>query len=198
MTAICSAIWKPGARIIGIGRVTTARRRDGSTFPIELSIGEAARREGRVFTGFIRDLTERQATERRLHDLQTELSHMSRGSARWGRWRRALAHELNQPLTAIANYLEAARDLIAQPGAKTSDAAIQAMIREAVTEAAGAVDPRRADRPPAARIHRARRIEKRIESAAASWSPRRSALALIGTGNGGSRCHIRLDPAMRR
>jgi two-component system, LuxR family, sensor kinase FixL len=48
------------ARIIGIGRVTTARRRDGSSFPIELAIGDAQTPEGRVFTGFIRDLTERQ------------------------------------------------------------------------------------------------------------------------------------------
>ncbi len=46
-------------KIIGIGRVTTARRRDGSTFPVELLIGEAGIEEDRIFTGFIRDLTER-------------------------------------------------------------------------------------------------------------------------------------------
>ncbi|MFZ4688886.1 MAG: PAS domain S-box protein, partial [Polymorphobacter sp.] len=69
------------ARIIGIGRVTTAQRRDGSSFPIELSIGDAHTARGRVFTGFIRDLTERQRTERRLQDLQAELSHISRISA---------------------------------------------------------------------------------------------------------------------
>ena len=51
-------------KIIGIGRVTTARHRDGYTVPIELAIGEAEDSKRRIFTGFIRDLTERQATER--------------------------------------------------------------------------------------------------------------------------------------
>ena len=44
-----------------------------ATFPIELSIGDARTPHGRVFTGFIRDLTERQRTERRLNDLQREI-----------------------------------------------------------------------------------------------------------------------------
>jgi two-component system sensor kinase FixL len=47
-------------KIIGIGRVTTARHRDGSSFPIELSIGEAWADGQRVFTGFIHDITHRQ------------------------------------------------------------------------------------------------------------------------------------------
>ena len=47
-------------KIIGIGRLTTARRRDGYTFPIELSIGEAWVGEKRIFTGFIHDITDRQ------------------------------------------------------------------------------------------------------------------------------------------
>jgi two-component system, LuxR family, sensor kinase FixL len=98
-------------RVIGVGRVTTARRRDGSTFPIELAVGEAETPRGRVFTGFIRDLTETRQAERRLHDLQSELAHVSRVSA-IGTLAAALAHELNQPLTAITNYVEAARDLL--------------------------------------------------------------------------------------
>ena len=65
-------------RIIGIGRLTSARRRDGSTFPIELSVGEVQDRGQRLFTGFIRDLTERQQAERRVADLQAELSHRAR------------------------------------------------------------------------------------------------------------------------
>lgn len=97
--------------IIGVGRVTNARRRDGSTFPVELAVGEAVTPQGRVFTGFIRDLTESQQAERKLHDLQSELAHVSRISA-IGTLATALAHELNQPLTAITNYVEAARDLL--------------------------------------------------------------------------------------
>src|SRR4029078_1524693 len=46
-------------RIIGIGRLVTGRRRDGTTFPMELSVGEARIGDERIFTGFIRDLTER-------------------------------------------------------------------------------------------------------------------------------------------
>ena len=98
-------------RIIGIGRLTSARRRDGSIFLIELSVGEV-QDEGRpLFTGFIRDLTESQQAERRVADLQAELAHASRVTA-MGTLASALAHELNQPLTAIANYLEAGRDKI--------------------------------------------------------------------------------------
>ncbi len=117
-------------RIIGIGRLTTARRRDGSTFPIELAVGEVRDRGEKLFTGFIRDLTDRQQTERRVQDLQAELSHASRVTA-MGTLAAALAHELNQPLTAIANYMEAGRDLLAREGALD-----RAMLGEAMDEAA--------------------------------------------------------------
>ena len=100
-------------RIIGIGRVLTARHRDGATFPIELSVGEARIGDDRVFTGFIRDLTERQEAELRVHDLQSVLAHVQRVSE-MGTLATSLAHELNQPLTAIANYVETARDMLAQ------------------------------------------------------------------------------------
>ena len=68
-------------RIIGIGRVVFAQRKDGSPFPMELSIGEATGEVHPLFTGFIRDLTERQNTEARLEALQSELIHVSRVSA---------------------------------------------------------------------------------------------------------------------
>jgi len=100
-------------KIIGIGRITTALRRDGSTFPIELSVGEAFVDGNRIFTGFIRDVTERQQAQLRLHELQSELAHVGRVSE-MGTLASALAHELNQPLTAVANYCESARDLLAQ------------------------------------------------------------------------------------
>lgn len=118
-------------RIIGIGRLTSARRRDGSTFPIELSVGEVQDGTRRLFTGFIRDLTERQQTERRVADLQAELAHASRVTA-MGTLAAALAHELNQPLTAIANYMEAGRDLLDTDGPVDRD-----MLREAMNESAG-------------------------------------------------------------
>lgn len=98
-------------RIIGLGRVVVGERRDGSTFPMELAVGEMKSADRRYFTGFVRDLTERQETERRLQDLQSELVHVSRLTA-MGEMASALAHELNQPLSAAANYLKGSRRLL--------------------------------------------------------------------------------------
>ncbi len=100
--------------IIGIGRVVFAMRKDGSTFPMELSVGEATGEGQRLFTGFIRDLTDRQRTQEKLEELQSELIHVARVSA-MGTMASTLAHELNQPITAVANYVEAVRDLLADP-----------------------------------------------------------------------------------
>ena len=101
-------------RIIGIGRVVVGQRKDGSTFPMELSVGEANQTGQHLFTGFVRDLTERQQAERRLHELQDGLLHVSRVRS-MGQMAAALAHELNQPLTATANYVRAALRLLAVP-----------------------------------------------------------------------------------
>jgi two-component system, LuxR family, sensor kinase FixL len=179
------------AHIIGIGRVTTARRRDGSTFPIELSIGESRTDDGRLFTGFIRDLTEIQRAERRLNDLQTELSHISRVSA-MGSLASALAHELNQPLTAIASYAEGARALLGEDG--VPDPMQLDMVREALSEAsaqairAGQIVRRL--REFISRGESEKRVEKlrRLVTEAA-------ALAMTGTGQTGIDFEIRLDPS---
>ena len=98
-------------RIIGIGRTVVGKKKDGSLFPMELSVGEARTGNHRAFTGFIRDLTAKHEAEARLQELQAELAHTSRLSA-IGTLASALAHELNQPLTAIANYMAAGRDLL--------------------------------------------------------------------------------------
>lgn len=98
-------------RIIGIDRVVTGRRKDGSTFPMKLEVAEMRSGEQRFFTGFIRDLTERQRTEKQLQDLQTELARLSRLTA-MGEMASTLAHEVNQPLTAISNYLQGCNRLL--------------------------------------------------------------------------------------
>lgn len=103
-------------RVIGIGRVVTGQRRDGSNFPMELAIGEAGLDHRRIFTGFVRDISDKQETEKRLQDLHSELVHVSRLSA-LGEFASALAHELNQPLAAIANYARALKALTRTPGA---------------------------------------------------------------------------------
>ena len=58
-------------RIIGVGRVVVGVRKTGETFPMHLSVGEARTAGKRLFTGFIRDLTERQEAQRRLSELQS-------------------------------------------------------------------------------------------------------------------------------
>jgi len=121
-------------RIIGIGREVTGRRKDGSTFPMYLSVGEGETEEGRIFVAVIHDLTvskwaENALRERetRLQTLQTELLHVTRVNA-MGQMSSAIAHELNQPLTASANYISAARRFLQRPdgAAQAQDAMEQA------------------------------------------------------------------------
>lgn len=118
-------------KVIGMGRVVVGLRKDGTTFPMELSVGEAIGHGPRVFTGFVRDLTDRQRTQARLEELQAELIHIARVSG-MGTMASTLAHELNQPITAVANYVEAVRDLLAN-----LDPDDLPMIREALGDAAG-------------------------------------------------------------
>lgn len=117
-------------QIIGIGRIVEARLANGDSIPVELKIGEASIGDRKLFTGFIRDITEKQANMHRIGELQAELGNFSRLSA-VGTMASAMAHELNQPLTAVANYLEAARDLLDEPSENDL-----AMVQEAVSAAA--------------------------------------------------------------
>ena len=117
-------------QIIGIGRIVEARLANGETIPVELKIGEAEIGDLRLFTGYIRDMSEQQANAHRLSQMQVELANFSRLSA-VGTMASAMAHELNQPLTAVANYLEAARDLL-----NDADPETLAFIQEALDAAA--------------------------------------------------------------
>jgi two-component system sensor kinase FixL len=176
-------------RIIGIGRVVVGERKDGSTFPMELAVGEMISGATRYFTGFIRDLTERQQTDARLQELQAELVHISRLTA-LGEMASALAHELNQPLSAIANYMKGSRRLLENMPDQQST-----MIREAMDKAAeqslraGQIIRRLRDF--VARGETERRIEslkKLLEEA--------SALALVGAKDRGVRVTYALDPEL--
>ncbi|MBF9197275.1 PAS domain S-box protein [Microvirga sp. BT290] len=174
-------------RIIGIGRVVVGQRKDGSTFPMELAVGEMRSSGQRYFTGFIRDLTERQRTEARLQELQSELVHMSRFTA-LGEMASTLAHEINQPLTAIANYLKGSRRIL-----QRMDGPEVPMLQEAVSQAADqalrAGQVIRHLREFVARGESERHIEslpKLVQEA--------SALALVGAKEKGVRVSFSLDP----
>jgi two-component system sensor kinase FixL len=103
--------------IIGIGREVSGRRKDGSTFPMYLSVGEGRVLDQRIFVGIITDLSERQARDRRIQELQLEMWQLGRLTD-MGQMAAGLAHELNQPLTAILNYTNAGRDIAAETGDK--------------------------------------------------------------------------------
>lgn len=98
-------------RIIGIGREVLGQRKDGTIFPHELTVGEVKAGGRRLFAGFLKDVSARQQSEQRLQELQAELVHVARLSA-MGEMASAIAHELNQPLTAIINYAQTARAVV--------------------------------------------------------------------------------------
>jgi two-component system, LuxR family, sensor kinase FixL len=173
-------------RIIGIGRVVVGRRQDGSTFPMELAVGEMRSGDARFFTGFIRDLTERQQTEARLQELQAELVHVSRLTA-MGEMASALAHELNQPLSAIANYMKGSQRLL-----EASTEARAQQVRDALDKAAeqamraGQIIRRLRDFVARGESERSvEDVKKLVEEA--------SALALVGAKDRG--VHVRFELA---
>jgi two-component system sensor kinase FixL len=176
-------------RIIGIGRVVVGQRKDGSTFPMELAVGEMRSGNRRFFTGFIRDLTERQKTEARLQELQSELVHISRLTA-MGEMASTLAHEINQPLAAIANYLKGSRRLL-ESGADDRSAMLRDAIDKAADQALRAGQIIRHLRDFVARGESERRVEsvkKLVEEA--------GALGLVGVKDKGVRVRFQLDPAV--
>lgn len=175
-------------RIIGIGRTVIGQRKDGSTFPMELSVGEAQGEGEPVFTGFVRDLTEKQKSDERIEDLRSGLVHAARVSA-MGTMASTLAHELNQPITAVMNYVETAHDLLADP--RPEDLPI---VREALAETA-------AEAMRAGQIVRRLRdfvargeTEKTVENLPALIEEA-SKLALIGAREKGVEVSVDLDPS---
>ena len=176
-------------RIIGIGRVVVGQHKNGTTFPIELAVGEMKTGEQRFFTGFIRDLTERQKTEARLQELQSELVHISRLTA-MGEMASTLAHELNQPLSAITNYLKGSQRLLQGAPDERSTTVRDALTR-ATNQAMRAGQIIRRLRDFVARGESERRVEniiKLVEEA--------SALALVGVKDSGIRVTFQFDPSI--
>lgn len=120
-------------KIIGIGREVRARHKNGTEFPVELSVGEASTPDGRQFIGILRDLRPRKEAEQRVTELQADLVHLARVSA-MDEMGAALAHELNQPLTAIMLYMQAISRSLDKRN-DPADATFKSVLAKAVHEA---------------------------------------------------------------
>ena len=175
-------------RVIGIGRVVVGRRKDGTTFPARLSIGEIELEQGRLFTGFLHDITERQDIQRRAGILQQELMHASRLSA-MGEMASGIAHELNQPLTAIMNYARAARRHLERTG--PDPAPIADLVDKAGHQAERAAEIIKRLR----RFIRKDEIERRLEPINTAVEEA-AALALIGASDRNIELIFSLDDAL--
>lgn len=110
-------------RIIGIGREVQARRRNGEIFVAELAISELKLGEGPVFTGFIRDVSDRATAQANARKLQRSIDQMTR-TRLIGEMSTAMAHEINQPLSAISNFARAASRLLADESGDRKKASI--------------------------------------------------------------------------
>jgi two-component system sensor kinase FixL len=176
-------------KIIGIGRDVQGRHRDGSVFPIHLSVGEAVTPEGRQFIGILRDLRARHDTEQRLNQLQADLLRMARVSA-MDEMGAALAHELNQPLTALSAYLQGATRLLAQTEGEKSEMVTGAM-QKATAQALRAGDVIRRLREFVARGETERRIESLAKLVQETY-----ALAVVAGKDQAVRFELALDPSV--
>jgi len=173
--------------IIGVGRIVTGQRKDGTTFPMHLSVGEMQSGGVPYFTGFVHDLTEHQQTQARLQELQSELVHVSRLSA-MGEMASALAHELNQPLAAISNYMKGSRRLLtasSDPNRSKIESALDRAAEQAIR--AGQIIRRLRDF-----VSRGE-SEKRVESLS-KLIEEAGALGLAGAREQGVKLRFNLDP----
>ena len=125
------------AKIIGIGRDVQGKRRSGTTFPIGLSVGEIPTGSQPKFVGIIQDITERKRSEEEVHQIRERLSQFGRLST-LGEMAAGLAHELNQPLAAIATYTQACQRLI--ESGKSDDDEILAALKKCDVQARRAGD----------------------------------------------------------
>jgi two-component system sensor kinase FixL len=128
--------------VIGIGREVMGRRKDGSQFPLDLSVAEWQRGGETFFTGIMRDISARhaaetklRASEERLRLLQHEFAHLARVNE-FGEMAEAIADEINQPLTAIVNYLSVGLFAAGEDG----DGEAEQLMRQAIEQALRAGD----------------------------------------------------------
>jgi two-component system sensor kinase FixL len=115
---------------------TVRRRKDGTEIHVSLSVSPIRDAAGTVVgvSKIVRDITEQKLAQARLQDLQSELLHVSRLST-MGQMASTLAHELNQPLTAVTNYLSALRRMTAGPGPGADPKRVEEILERTIEQA---------------------------------------------------------------
>ena len=172
--------------IIGIGREVVGQRRDGSTFPMYLSVGEGDLRGERIFVGIVHDISDRNEREKRIQELQSELLHVTRATA-MGQMSSALAHELNQPLTAILTYSKAAAKMTGMVGTDPAElSGVLEKIAEQASRAGQIIRRLRAFVEKRDPLRVPEDINKLVEESVS--------LGLSGVRDAGVRVKVQLDP----
>ena len=105
------------AKIIGKGKKTLGLKSNQLTFPIYLTIGEVAQASHKQFIGVIRDLTEQEKYRMDAQNIREKLAHVARLNT-MGELVAGVAHEMNQPLSAISNYANASKNLLSRQDSK--------------------------------------------------------------------------------
>lgn len=186
--SILSKFLETGEEIVGEVLTGTGETADGRRFPLEARAGVAKSDGQALLTVFIRDLSDRIASEERLSELSSEIAHVSRQSA-MSELAADLAHELNQPLSATSNFLAAARMLMDRG---ESPDRVSELLRTAIeqTQRAGEIIRR-------LRAFMARgEVEMRVESVERTIRDA-VGLILVGTGQFNTRVSYQLDPRAR-
>jgi PAS domain S-box-containing protein len=115
-------------KIIGIGREVSGRRKDGTTFPLHLSVSEFEADGRRYFTGMIHDISDRQHVEEALRESERRLAQSQKMEA-VGQLTGGIAHDFNNLLLVITGNLE-----LLEPQLQTDDQ--RALLKEAQDAAA--------------------------------------------------------------
>jgi two-component system, LuxR family, sensor kinase FixL len=125
------------AHVLGRGREVEARRKDGSLLPVFLSVGVMEGSNPPRYVGFVQDISFRRRAEADSYRLQERLTHVSR-LATVGEMSAGIAHEINQPLAAVANYAQACDRLLGMPNPDIEE--VREALREITVQAVRAGD----------------------------------------------------------
>lgn len=102
-------------RVIGIGREVLGRRKDGTTFPMDLAVGEAYLAGRRIFAGIVRDITSRKQVEAELRNAKDDAERANLAKTKF---LAAASHDLRQPVQSLIYFAEALSTRITDPKIK--------------------------------------------------------------------------------